>query len=192
MPPVLAHAALLAELARLVPGADGDQLFQVVDVSVGVGGLSAGGLRLAHRLLQCGHQVQDLAFLLGLGRLGQQLVLPLGLDDLRDGFGVGVAELLALQVLAGHGLRQRQRALDLALRHLHHRQPQAPPGTAEAAGREAARDRTTSRAADCHATGDGPVTVPCGRAGGSATEVAVAVVVAPGLLVGGAAVVIDS
>ncbi|MER6075239.1 hypothetical protein ABT187_41920 [Streptomyces sp. NPDC001817] len=40
--------------------------------------------------VQGGHQVEDLGRLLLLGRLRQQPLLALGLDDLRDGLGVAV------------------------------------------------------------------------------------------------------
>jgi hypothetical protein len=83
-----------------------------------------GSLGLLHGLRQGGHEVEDLARLLGLWRLGELPVFPLRLDDLRHGVGVGVLELRPFEVVAAHRVHQRERTLDLLLGDLHRRRQQ--------------------------------------------------------------------
>ncbi|WP_268267504.1 DUF6308 family protein [Streptomyces coriariae] len=59
-----------------------------------------------HRFLERGHQVEDPAWLLRLGHPGERLLLPPGFDDLFHGLGVGVLEVAAFEVVAGHRLHR--------------------------------------------------------------------------------------
>jgi hypothetical protein len=84
---------------------------------VDVGVLAAGGLGLLDGLVEGGHEIEDLARLLGLRSLGKGLLFPLRLNDLRQSVGVGVGELGAIEVVLGHAVDERERLLDLLFRH---------------------------------------------------------------------------
>ncbi|MDO0917780.1 hypothetical protein QQM39_45475 [Streptomyces sp. DT2A-34] len=85
---------------------------------VDVGVLATGGLGLLDGLVEGGHEIEDVARLLGLRGFEEGLVFPFHLHDLRHGVGVGVGELGALKVVPGHAVDEGERTLHLLLRHL--------------------------------------------------------------------------